>query len=113
MLHREGVIPKIPSTLCGNKAGKNVILVIGDGMGWEMVRSGAIAKRVLKELEDDFGCDIKAGCPDNQAAIDAFAKRSLSDYYTEGTNKCIWQYDRNNNKGRYLSRLGFTWISPF
>ena len=38
LLLREGVIDEIPSSLCGSeKPQKNVILVVGDGMGWEMV----------------------------------------------------------------------------
>lgn len=46
LLVREGVITKIPGSLCGNENGKNVILVIGDGMGWE-VRSFAHFRGVL------------------------------------------------------------------
>jgi hypothetical protein len=83
LLHREGVIDDIPSKLCGQDGGKNVILVIGDGMGWEMVRAGAIAKQVIDELES-LGCDTKVGCPDNEEAIATFAERNLSDYYTSG-----------------------------
>ncbi|CAB9497259.1 Alkaline phosphatase H [Seminavis robusta] len=83
LLLREGVIDSIPSTLCGRNNSKNVILVVGDGMGWEMNRAGAIAKRVVQELES-LGCDTKVGCPDNTAAMEAFAGRTLQDYYTEG-----------------------------
>lgn len=36
LLLREGVIDSIPKK-CGNNGSKNVILAIGDGMGWEMV----------------------------------------------------------------------------
>jgi hypothetical protein len=91
MLLREEVINSIPSNLCNitddpERKRKNVILVVGDGMGWEMTRSGAIAKQVLNELKS-LGCDTKTGCPDNQDAIDAFKGRSLDDYYTEGKNK--------------------------
>ena len=32
LLAREGVIPDVPDQLCGHDGGKNVILVIGDGM---------------------------------------------------------------------------------
>lgn len=33
LLHREGVIDEIPASLCTNAAnGKNVMLVVGDGM---------------------------------------------------------------------------------
>ena len=34
LLQREGIIEEIPTSLCGREGGKNVILVIGDGMGW-------------------------------------------------------------------------------
>lgn len=83
LLLREGVISQIPSSLCGRNGTKNVILVVGDGMGWEMTRAGAIARRVLNELEE-LGCDTKAGCPDNEAAKTAFMGRTLDDYYNEG-----------------------------
>ena len=88
MLVREGVIDAIPKNLCNitddpSRKQKNVILVVGDGMGWEMARSGAIARQVLDELKS-LGCDTMKGCPDNQDAIDAFKRRSLEDYYTEG-----------------------------
>ena len=83
LLLREGVIDEIPASLCGHNNTKNVILVIGDGMGWEMNRAGAVARRVLDELEA-LGCDTKVGCPDNAAAIAAFEGRTLDDYYTEG-----------------------------
>lgn len=94
LLLREGVIDEIPRSLCGRE-GKNVILVIGDGMGWEMNRAGAIAKRVVHELES-LGCDTKVGCPDNEHAMMTFHDRVLSDYYMEGkfhsatmkTNSC-------------------------
>jgi hypothetical protein len=52
-------------------------------MGWEMVRAGAVGKRVVDELTE-LGCDIAKGCSGNQAAIAAFAGRSLADFYTEG-----------------------------
>ena len=88
LLLREGLIDAIPEDLCGQpETSKNVILVIGDGMGWEMIRAGAIAKLVLQELED-MGCDTKTGCADSDtgdAVMNAFAGRTLSDYYTEGT----------------------------
>jgi hypothetical protein len=88
MLLRQEVIDAIPANLCNitddpERKRKNVILVVGDGMGWEMTRSGAIAKQVLDELKS-LGCDTTTGCPDNQDAIDAFKSRSLDDYYTEG-----------------------------
>lgn len=46
-----------------------------------MVRAGAIAKKVIEELED-AGCDIANGC---DASLKAqFAGRTIQDYYTEG-----------------------------
>ncbi len=52
-----------------------------------MLRSGAIAKRVIEEL-GELGCDSLSGeCPDDlkEAAMDAFSGRTTADYYTEGT----------------------------
>lgn len=90
LLLREGIIDEIPATLC-NKGGKNVILVVGDGMGWEMIRAGAIAKRVLTELKE-MGVDTTIGATGKDAtdAMLAFKDRTLSDYYTEGkrSNTC-------------------------
>ncbi|KAL3775325.1 hypothetical protein HJC23_003146 [Cyclotella cryptica] len=84
LLKREGIIDAIPSSLCENQ-GKNVILVIGDGMGWEMIRAGAVAKQVVSELKS-MGVDISTGASGALAAQAkaAFAGRTLSDYYTEG-----------------------------
>lgn len=50
-----------------------------------MIRSGAIAKRVIDELEV-LGCDTKTGCTGDvaDAAKSAFTGRTLADYYTEG-----------------------------
>jgi alkaline phosphatase len=87
LLLREGVIEAIPADLCLNATqAKNVILVVGDGMGWEMVRAGAIARRVIDELES-LGCDTKIGCSSSDEgdnATLAFQGRTLADYYTEG-----------------------------
>jgi len=62
-----------------------VILVVGDGTGWEMIRAGAVAKQVIAELEE-LGVDIKEGATGDIAAAakEAFAGRTLDDYYTEG-----------------------------
>lgn len=84
LLLREGAITSIPKSLCGNPGAKRVILVIGDGMGWEMTRAGSIAKQVVAELKG-YGCDIVNGCPTNTAASAAFAGRTVNSYYTEGT----------------------------
>lgn len=87
LLLREGVIDAIPKSRCNN-GGKNVILVIGDGMGWEMIRAGAIARLVLNELQA-MGIDTKTGASDEAAAAaarQAFQGRTLNDYYTEGSD---------------------------
>jgi hypothetical protein len=55
----------------------------GDGMGWEMTRAGAIAKRIITELKG-LGCDIVSGCASNTAVINRFTGRTLSNYYVEG-----------------------------
>ena len=47
-----------------------------------MVRAGAIARKVIDELED-LGCNTKEGGCDSSLK-DLFAGRTLSDYYTEG-----------------------------
>lgn len=54
-------------------------------MGWEMIRAGAVAKRVIKELEG-MGVDIKNGSTGAIAAAAkaAFAGRVLNDYYIAG-----------------------------
>ena len=66
--------------------------MVGDGMGWEMVRAGAIAKQIIDELEADFGCNVTTGCPGNEDAREAFLGRSLHDYYTEGRGSGLaWQ----------------------
>eukprot|EP00956_Cyclotella_meneghiniana_P019253 scaffold32871_cov31-Cyclotella_meneghiniana.AAC.2 len=96
LLKREGIISEIPTSLCEKnrpvpdgetpKQGKNVILVVGDGMGWEMIRAGAIAKLVIKELEG-LGVDIKTGAETDALAASAkaaFAGRVLNDYYIAG-----------------------------
>ena len=57
--------------------------------GWEMIRAGAVAKKVLMELEG-MGCDTSNGCTGSvaDAALAAFSGRTLSDYYyTEGVGE--------------------------
>jgi len=85
MLLDNGIISKIPSSVCTAGTGKNVFLVIGDGMGWEMARAGAIAKRVLDELKG-MGVDTVNGSTGAvaDAAMLAFNGRQLKDYYLEG-----------------------------
>lgn len=55
-------------------------------MGWEMVRAGAIARRVLDELAS-LGVNTTTGSRNTTAAAaakQAFAGRKLAAYYTEG-----------------------------
>jgi hypothetical protein len=59
-------------------------LVVGDGMGWEMTRAGAIAKRIITELTG-LGCNIISGCPGDASILNRFTGRTLSNYYLEGT----------------------------
>lgn len=83
LLLKEGAITRIPKSLCGNSGAKSVILVVGDGMGWEMTRAGVIAKKVIAELTK-LGCSIATGCAGNQAILNAFSGRTLNNYYIEG-----------------------------
>ncbi|MDI9406600.1 MAG: alkaline phosphatase [Chitinophagaceae bacterium] len=56
---------------------KNIILIIGDGMGWEMTRASAIYNQVEKEI------DLLIGQGKSTAEINSlFAERTLDDYYT-------------------------------
>eukprot|EP00980_Cylindrotheca_fusiformis_P003941 scaffold871_cov130-Cylindrotheca_fusiformis.AAC.18 len=58
-----------------------------------MVRAGAIARRVIDELEDE-GCDTKkGGCDDT--IKDLFRGRTLDDYYTEGNDYGLGYYSNN------------------
>ena len=50
---------------------------------FDSLPTGAIARQIIDELES-MGCNTMEGGPDNIEAIEAFAGRSLSDYYTEG-----------------------------
>ncbi|MEM6612854.1 MAG: alkaline phosphatase [Cyanobacteria bacterium P01_C01_bin.72] len=60
---------------------KNVILMIGDGMGWEMTRASAIQLQIEAEIaqirQDDPGLS-------NEEIAARFIGRTLSDYYTAG-----------------------------
>jgi len=58
---------------------KNIILIIGDGMGWEMSRASAIYKQVQNEI------DLLIGQGKSTTEINAlFATRTLDYYYTAG-----------------------------
>lgn len=63
---------------------KNVIIMVGYGVGWEMPRAAAIQADIEKEI-----ADIRAANPalSNQEIATQFAGRSLSDYYTEGVGQ--------------------------
>jgi alkaline phosphatase len=58
---------------------KNVILIIGDGMGWEMSRASAIYSQIEKEVNQLLGSGKTAG-----EISSLFANRTLDDYYTAG-----------------------------
>ena len=58
---------------------KNIILLIGDGMGWEMARSGAIYNQVEKEITS---LKLEGKTDDQVKAV--FANRTLDYYYTSG-----------------------------
>jgi len=58
---------------------KNVILIIGDGMGWEMARAAAIYNRVNSEIDGL----LKQGKTSDQIK-QIFSTKTLADYYTEG-----------------------------
>ena len=69
---------------------KNAILIIGDGMGWEMVRAGAIHKTILEDLKTSFGIDLSNGIDNadltrKDEALTAYANKTLDDYYTAGS----------------------------
>ena len=73
----------------GDSGKKNAILIIGDGMGWEMVRAGAIHKTILEDLKTSHGIDLSNGIENadltnKDAALAAYAKKTLADYYTAG-----------------------------
>jgi len=58
---------------------KNIVLIIGDGMGWEMSRASAIYSQIEKEIDTLLG--------EGKSAIEIsglFADRTLDDYYTSG-----------------------------
>ena len=72
-LYSRGISPQPCSNLLA------LSVKISDGMGWEMIRAGAIAKQVMTELEG-MGCDTKNGCPEMaETAKATFEGRSLAD----------------------------------
>ena len=58
---------------------KNTILIIGDGLGWEMARSSAIYNQVEKEINT-----LKAAGKTDLEIKAVFADRTINDYYTSG-----------------------------
>jgi alkaline phosphatase len=60
---------------------KNVILMIGDGMGWEMSRASAIQKQIEQEI-----AQIRTENPQitNKQIAARFDGRTLNDYYVAG-----------------------------
>jgi hypothetical protein len=60
---------------------KNVILMIGDGMGWEMSRASAIQKQIEQEI-----AQIRTENPQitNEQIAARFDGRTLDDYYIAG-----------------------------
>ena len=58
---------------------KNNILIVGDGMGWEMSRSAAIYNQVEKEITA-----LKAAGKTDLEIKAVFANRTLDYYYTSG-----------------------------
>ena len=60
---------------------KNVILMIGDGMGWEMSRASAIQAEIEREI-----ARIRTEEPNitDEEIAARFQGRTLDDYYTEG-----------------------------
>ena len=58
---------------------KNNILIIGDGMGWEMARSSAIYNQVEKEITT-----LKAAGKTDLEIKGVFASRTLDYYYASG-----------------------------
>jgi len=58
---------------------KNIILIIGDGMGWEMSRASAIYNEIEKEVNVLLGQGKST-----QEISSLFANRTLDDYYAEG-----------------------------
>jgi alkaline phosphatase len=58
---------------------KNNILIVGDGMGWEMARSAAIYNQVEREITT-----LKAAGKTDLEIKAVFANRTLDYYYTSG-----------------------------
>lgn len=83
---------------------KNVIMMIGDGMGWEMSRAGAIQAEVEAEI-----AEIREANPDitNEEIAAHFDGRTLDDYYTEGQG---FGNSYQNLEGYTIATTGNTYI---
>ena len=84
---------------------KNVIMMIGDGMGWEMSRAGAIQAEIEAEI-----AQIREENPDitNEEIAAHFDGRTLDDYYTEGQGFGTSYQDL---EGYAISTTGNTYIA--
>lgn len=60
---------------------KNVILMIGDGMGWEMTRASAIQAQIEQEIAQIRESNSKITSEEIASRFDG---RTLDDYYTKG-----------------------------
>ena len=83
---------------------KNVILMIGDGMGWEMTRASAIQAQIEAEI-----VQIRESNPDlsNKEIASRFEGRTLDDYYTEGRGTGT---NYQNLTGYTIATTGNTYI---
>jgi alkaline phosphatase len=69
------------ATICPHLSimAKNIILIIGDGMGWEMSRASGI----YNEIENEINTLLGQGKSTSEISS-LFSSRTLDDYYTEG-----------------------------
>lgn len=83
----------------------NVILMIGDGMGWEMSRAAAIQAKIEREIARlrQENTDLS----DREIAA-RFEGRTLADYYTEGQGSGTSYQDLNNYE---IATTGNTYIA--
>ncbi|MFM2313896.1 MAG: hypothetical protein RLZZ04_3172 [Cyanobacteriota bacterium] len=83
---------------------KNVILMIGDGMGWEMSRASAIQKQIEQEI-----AQIRTANPQitNEQIAARFDGRTLDDYYLAGKGTGT---NYQNLTGYTIATTGNTYI---
>ncbi len=84
---------------------KNVILMIGDGMGWEMTRASAIQAEIEQEI-----AEIREENPHitNEEIASRFDGRSLDDYYTKDKGSGT---SYQNLEGYAIATTGNTYIA--